>query len=228
MNSNPGMLFREQLVSDRRHLTRIASLGPAGTSSETAIRVLATWLSPDQETADEAAAGARLHPTYEAAASAVLTGKADLLVVANAYNGIDAFYMNPAMQLLGAFIHRTPEYGIALPPGRSLPARPRVATHRAPVPLVAQLMPAGFDPEIVIAPSTSAAALAAQSGDVDCALTTKVAAGLYQLRFIGSTRPIDMLWSVFGATARSRRRTAVDQDAAAVPSGSELLDGFCA
>ena len=45
--------------------------------------------------------------------------------------------------------------------------------------------------------STSAAALAALSGEVEAALTTQPAAEHYGLSFISPTRPISMLWSVF-------------------------------
>ena len=48
-------------------------------------------------------------------------------------------------------------------------------------------------------PSTSRAAQAVLLKEADIALTTEIAARLHKLNFISSTRPIQMLWSVFAS-----------------------------
>ena len=178
---------------------KVATLGPAGTSSELAAKHLIARLPGG--TAEQPPV---LFHSYEMASRAVLQGTADLLVVANAYANISAFYMDTEFDLAGAYHHRTPQYGIVAPFGSTPTGTVRIASHPAPVPLIAQLLPQGLSvEEIVLVDSTSAAALAARAGRVDVALTTQPSAERYGLSFISATRPIEMLWSVFrlaGAT----------------------------
>ncbi|MFD8413279.1 hypothetical protein ACSHWO_36570 (plasmid) [Streptomyces sp. HUAS TT3] len=172
----------------------IATLGPAGTSSEVAAGVV--WQSLDG-TAPEMR-NIELHRTYEDAAEALLNRDVNYLVVANAYSGISEFYMNTRLTLAGVFVMDTPHYGIARVPGRPVPERPVVATHPAPRPLVDELLPSGFtDREILQVTSTSMAAAAARDGITDLALTTRPAVEATGLEFISRTRVIRMLWSVF-------------------------------
>ncbi|GAB2950920.1 MULTISPECIES: hypothetical protein [Streptomyces] len=175
----------------------IGTLGPAGTSSEEAATHLRAVLDPDGDPT-EAAADVRLYDSYEEAGEALTAGEVGRLVVANAYAGVNAFYMNPALELAGAFVFDTPRYGIARARGRWVPPRPRVATHPAPAALVAELLPTPYTAkELVLMTSTSTAARAARDLDTDVALTTEPAAALHELEFISRTRPIRMLWSVF-------------------------------
>jgi prephenate dehydratase len=200
MTRTPGEEFLDLSFPDGSTVSVITTLGPAGTSSETAVDRLMTRLTRD----GGEPARTVLHPTYESAAGAVVDGAADLLVVANAYAHIDAFYMDPALRLVGAFHHQTPHYGIAVASEHTVPAAIRVASHPAPIPLINELLPDQHTVrEVVPAASTSAAALAAVSSQVDAALTTLIAAELYGLTFISRTRPIEMLWSVFCAAART-------------------------
>lgn len=168
----------------------IATLGPPGTSSEAAGHRLAALLGT--------AARTELYPSYEDACAAVLAGRAARLLVANAYHGVNEFYMNQALALERVFVLDTPQYGLASRPNAALPLACAVVTHPAPRPLVRQLMPPGYGVNRVdYATSTSAAAERVAEGDVDLALTTKPAAHRHGLRFISPTRPIRMLWSVF-------------------------------
>ncbi|MEV6731329.1 MULTISPECIES: hypothetical protein [unclassified Streptomyces] len=172
----------------------IATLGPAGTSSEVAADVV--WQSLDGDF--PSTPGIELHRTYEDAAEALLNHDVNYLVVANAYSGISEFYMDTRLALAGVFVMDTPNYGIVRLPGRSIPARPVVATHPAPRPLVDELLPSSFtDREILQVTSTSAAAQAVQDGITDLALTTVPAAEAHGLEFISRQRVIRMLWSVF-------------------------------
>ena len=189
------MLVIDLILPESPRYVSIATLGPAGTSSEAAASMLFTHLCHDPQ---ERAAPIQLHETYERAGQAVLDGRADLLLVANAYADIAQFYMNPLLSLAGAFVHDTPEYGIAARPDMSLPNRVRVATHPAPIPLIAQLMPKYLTVHDVIAvSSTSIAASVVRTKEVDVALTTAPAALLHGLKFISQSRTIRMLWSVF-------------------------------
>ena len=175
----------------------VATLGPAGTSSEQAARHLLQRLH-----GEDCELGPKLFHSYEEASAAVIRGAAGLLLVANAYAGVYEFYMSPALKLAGAFYFQTPQYGIATMPDRVVSGPIRIASHPAPVPLIEELLPEHLDAkEIVLTSSTSAAALATRSGQVDAALTTRPSAERYGLSFISRTRPIEMLWSVFRLAA---------------------------
>jgi prephenate dehydratase len=170
----------------------VGTLGPPGTSSEQAARLLCQHLSPAEM------AEVLLFDTYEAAIQALRAGDVSHVVVANAYSGIHSFYMDTEIILAGAYVMDTPDYGIARVRGRSTPECPTVATHPAPVSLIEQLLPRQYNAgEIVLTSSTSAAARATHDKDTDLALTTVPAAALHDLEFISRTRRIRMLWSVF-------------------------------
>lgn len=177
-------------------ISSIATLGPAGTSSEQAALFL--WAAQRRLEAPAIV----LNATYEQAGEAVASGRASHLVVANAYAGINRFYMNPAFTIVGAFLKDTPLYGIAAPSARRIPRAARISSHPAPVPLIGELLPADYSvSEILLSASTSAAAAQAVLGETDLALTTEPAAAANKLRFISRTRPIRMLWSVFALSA---------------------------
>ena len=179
---------------------RIATLGPSGTSSEQAARYLSAGI------ANGAQPLIKLFPSYEEARDAVLRGDAIRMVVANAYQGIDNFYMDLRLSLEQAFVYDTPEYGIAAQPAVPLPVRCRVITHPAPRTLVPELIPPGYQVDTLkFAPSTSSAAEEVAAGRCNLALTTRPAARLHQLTFISPTRPIRMLWSVFTLSRTTAR-----------------------
>ncbi|RMI36437.1 prephenate dehydratase domain-containing protein [Streptomyces triticirhizae] len=173
---------------------RITSLGPAGTSSEQAARALQGHLLRR----GHEHVPIELCHRYEEAGDRLLAGDCELVVVANAYSGIDRFYMDPALRLAAVFVKDTPHYGIASVAGAELEQKTRVITHPAPRALVGELLPERFDlAEVVFATSTSAAAEAVERGEVPLALTTALAARLHGLEFLSRTRPIRMVWSVF-------------------------------
>jgi prephenate dehydratase len=173
---------------------RISSLGPAGTSSEQACRVLQGHLLRR----GHESARIDLCDQYEEAADRLVSGDCELAVVANAYSGIERFYMNPGLRLAAVFVKDTPHYGIAAVPGADIGQKAAVVTHPAPRDLVTELLPERFDlTEVVFASSTSAAAEAVAKGEAPLALTTALAAHLHGLEFVSRTRPIRMVWSVF-------------------------------
>lgn len=174
------------------NLDCIATLGPPGTSSEAAGRYLAHAFG---EPAEERVA---LFGTYEDAARTVVSGAASRLLVANAYHGINTFYMEPRLTLEQAFVFDTAQYGLAVRPDTPLPVNVHAVTHPAPRDLIYQLAPAGYRVSMIqMVASTSAAAAQVSDGEADMALTTSAAARLYGLEFISRTRRIRMLWSVF-------------------------------
>jgi prephenate dehydratase len=172
----------------------IATLGPTGTSSEAAAAELGSRL----RTALCARPHVTLHPSFESAAEAVCDGRADILLVANAYPLVADFYADDSLCLIGAFILATPPYGIAAAPNMPIPFAVRVATHPGPAPLLRQLLsPAFFPREVELVPSTSVAASHVLTGQVHLALTNETSVRAAGLEFISSTRPIVMLWSLF-------------------------------
>lgn len=184
----------------------VATLGPAGTSSEAAARQMFAHLGGDEQGQPNAL---KLFTTYESAGEAVRNHAADLLLVANAYADISQFYMDPRLRFVGAFVFDTPEYGIAARPGTEIPSRVIVASHPAPMPLIGELMPQHIVIDRVItANSTSTAAASVRLQEVDLALTTVPAAIANGLQFISKTRPIRMLWSTFTLCDAVERRSA--------------------
>jgi prephenate dehydratase len=199
-------IIEETVVQMGRALTTtdsIATLGPAGTSSEAAARHVWDRFGPP-----EAATDARrivLLDTYEDCLGALRRHEQTMSVVANAYAGVSEFYMSPEVYLWGAFVHDTPPYGIASATPGVPSGAVRLVTHPAPAPLIRQLLPRAVDRlDVAFASSTSSAAREVRAGRADLALTTECAAALYGLHFVTPTRTIRMLWSVFRSIAADR------------------------
>lgn len=173
----------------------IHTLGPAGTSSEYASQFFHRWMNENYVKSSQEI---YLNDSYELARKNI-KDKKGLLIVANAYTKINDFYMDTRLKLLATFLYDTPLYGLVA--NKKLPDRSLyIASHPAPVPLIGELLPDGLCIEqIVEMSSTSAAAQAVVSGEVDIALTTEIAARIHKLNFISRTRPIHMLWSVFAS-----------------------------
>jgi prephenate dehydratase len=179
----------------------VGTLGPPGTSSEVASKRYA-----HQMTGPEGPPIAvRLFDTYEEAGEALHAREVTHIVVANAYKGIYQFYMDPGVELAGVFVMDTPLYGIAMRRGAgAVPDVPIIASHPSPEPIITQLLPGRHETyKVIHHDSTSAAARAVVDGSCDLALTTMPAARLHDLEFISKTRPIRMVWSVFGGTAHA-------------------------
>lgn len=178
-------------LTSTHSFARISTLGPSGTSSEEAARYFLTYLAADNSRII-------LHPSYLDAASSIIEGESEYLVVANAFHRINDFYMNPALDVHSVFHMLTPLYGLAKRQGHRLPVELEVLSHPAPVPLISELMPQGYECRRVIpSNSTAAAAKAVKDGDFDVALTTQPAAEQYHLVFFSNQRPIEMVWTVF-------------------------------
>lgn len=180
-----------QKILNEGNVVRSATLGPAGTSSDKAARMFVRSSSCAFHTV--------LHDTYEDAASAVIAQHADFLIVANAYAGINRFYISDQLIAAGVFPMKTPPYGIAVRPARgAFPAQIDLASHPAPLHLVERWFPdAPVKARSIAARSTGEAAKLVADGYADACITTETARQLHELAFITRTISIDMLWTVF-------------------------------
>jgi len=178
----------------QRVTCRVATLGPAGTSSEYASL---SFLEKFTTGAGEC----NLFHSYEEAAESLSTGFSDLLLVANAYTRINEFYISDTLRLAAFFVLNTHPYGLAVRPESCalLPGRHiTIATHPAP----AHLVPS-FTNQFAVnvstqqVRSTSEAAKLVACGEVDACITNEDACQRSGLVFLGSTHSIPMLWSVF-------------------------------
>ncbi|MEU6611087.1 hypothetical protein ABZ922_39690 [Streptomyces shenzhenensis] len=172
----------------------IGTLGPEGTSSEQAARLLGSRLPGRPQIV--------LKTTYEQALEALTASTVSHVVVANAYRDIHHFYMADDIALASIFVMDTPLYGIARRAGGGpLSDRPSLVTHPSPRPLLNQLLATTHQlSEVATADSTSQAAQAVAERRYDLALTTEPAAARHGLLFISPLRPIRMVWSVFVRT----------------------------
>jgi len=137
------------------------------------------------------------YATFNDAAGAVMDGSASAIVVANAFSGVNIYYMDARLVLAAVFIHPTPPYGLAGMPQVRPPQCCRIAVHPACMPLLEEMVPKTQSYEEVVAPSTSAAAMMVLNKEVDLALTNAEAVRELGLSFVSHTRPIQMVWSVF-------------------------------
>ncbi|MEN3586373.1 hypothetical protein [Streptomyces sp. WMMC905] len=191
------------LLRDTERVSTVGTLGPRGTSSEAAARHFVRLSG-----SDDPQLPVHLFDTYEEAGAALRDARVSHLIVANAYQAVNQFYMDPALTLANVFVMDTPLYGIAVARNGTVPDSPTIATHPAPEPIIGQLLPSAHTTHKVIhTASTSAAAQAVTDGLADLALTTAPSAELHGLRFISGTRPILMVWSAF-TRIRPEERTA--------------------
>jgi len=173
----------------------IVTLGPKGTSSENSAFYFGELMVREKFTQQFSIT---LCNTYEEVSDVILNDRESIAIVANAYHGINKFYMNLKIELYAAFLKNTPNYGIAILEKNNSARCLNIATHPAPVALIEELLPKDYSVKnLELKNSTSIAAESASLKEVDAALTTEVAAKLHNLIFISKVRPIQMLWSVF-------------------------------
>jgi len=172
---------------------RVATLGPQLTSSEIAARYLIALLEEKYGLRGEVT----IYTSFDDASEAVMDCSASAILVANAYSGINNYYMDARLALGAVFIHPTPPYGLAGLP-QVEPSQPwRIAVHPACLPLLNEMVPKTQCFEQIFASSTSAAAQMVLDKEAHLALTNAEAARKLGLHFISHTRPIQMLWSLF-------------------------------
>ncbi len=185
----------------------IATLGPKGTSSESAAKYLASLIGRTFEI--------KLFDSFEQACCHTEENTDSVLLVANAYRDVDYFYMNPCINLAGSFHYDPPYYYMCC---RStgevrhklrLRKRITIATHRAPSSRLHDIIDfLGkenwiFDPskiEIIYTEATSEAAADVKNGKYDLCITNKSSIELYQLHIISPPLIIEMVWTLFVRT----------------------------
>lgn len=163
----------------------IATLGPSGTSSEFVARRLSENIT--------------LFPSYEQAEESLHSGKQEtVLLVANAYQFINRFYISTRTAPVAAFFCDTPPYVLASKAHQlqDIPHRPRISSHRAPAHLIDHILD-GSEFTFVEANSTSAAARTAAECAVDACITTRVACEKEGLNQLYESGEIPMLWTIF-------------------------------
>jgi len=183
---NAFRAFVEQSAEkDRAYHT----LGPEGTSSRQAADVLASRFPARIE----------LFATYEAAAATIDDDPANrALIVANAYSGINKFYISHDLIPAAAFFNDTPPYVIA---ARSLDVFERgsitVASHPAPRHLIETTL-SHPSIEVLETDSTHRAAELVANDRADACLTTQIAADMMGLKLMATAcTAIPMLWTIF-------------------------------
>jgi prephenate dehydratase len=169
--------------------TTIATLGPAGTSSEQAARYIA----------GELPGNVALFESYEGAADYMMKHPLEtILLVANAYDRVNHFYISRVMEPAAGFFYDTPPYVIASRDPDILRLDTlNVASHPAPSHLVEDVLPTKSI-RIQREASTVLAAEAAANGEADACLTTLPASLAAGLHLIAIAMPaIPMFWTLF-------------------------------
>ncbi len=178
---------------------KFATLGPYGTSSEFVTKKLCTQIQCNLS-------NIKLFDTYEQALENVKNGTSNVLLVANAYYGINNFYMDNEVELLATFIENTPQYGIASRYDFDLSfienkSVIKIASHPAPIKKLDNFNYGIFENKtfnIKFFDSTSAAAKSVKNEEFDFCLTNAQAVDMYNLKFVSDLTNISMVWSIFG------------------------------
>jgi len=176
-----------------------ATLGPYETSSEFVTKQLCKQIQCNVSNIE-------LFDTYEKALENVKNGTSNVLLVANAYNRINNFYMDNEVELLATFIENTPQYGIASRCNFDLsPLEDRsilkIASHPAPIKKLDNYNDGIFENkkfDIKLFDSTSAVAKSVKNNEFDLCLTNAQAVDMYDLKFVSNLINISMVWSIFG------------------------------
>ncbi|GGU22303.1 hypothetical protein ACH4HG_38200 [Streptomyces coeruleorubidus] len=188
---------RQELIAripdDESGSLQLGTLGPAGTSSEYVAQMMSHCV------ADGARLRIVLEDTYERCMDALTESRVDLVLVAHAYPGINAFYMHPGLEPAIVFRGSTPEYGLAIRDDfvfrEELLESETVVSHPAPIPLVRYHL--GRPLQMATADSTSQAACDVADGRYNVAITNEEAARQHHLKFVYKFSRIPMTWTVF-------------------------------
>ncbi|WP_426577795.1 prephenate dehydratase domain-containing protein [Xenorhabdus stockiae] len=185
-------------------ISSIATLGPEGTSSQSAAKYLTNLIGKPLDTL--------LFDTFELAFEYVENNESCIFLVANAYQRVDNFYMNKNTLLLGSFFYSPPDYYLGCKTSLTLEKKIaekktiKIATHHAPLSRLQSLIESAEDKisgitdahlEIEITNSTSNGARLVVNGDVDCCLANSDAIKHYGLTAISHPLHIEMTWGVF-------------------------------
>ncbi|MFC9897553.1 hypothetical protein ACFVMC_28000 [Nocardia sp. NPDC127579] len=177
-----------------RRSATIATIGPAGTSSD----VVAGLLT------ERYGMRVRLFPTFDAVLAAVLDESADLALVPSAYRDITGFHWHPALRLLSYFQYPTPDYGIVRraqdPPPLPVTGPIHVASMWEVRRLFAELAPpelAGRAVRWRDADSTQHAARLVAAGACELGITNTPGVDTNDLCWVARRPGAEIVWAVF-------------------------------
>lgn len=191
-------------LRDNNDISTVATLGPKSSSSEAAANYFSTLINRPLKIL--------LFDTFEEASDYVELTDSAALLVANAYQKTDFFYMNPKTLLSGSFFFSPPAYHLCCKDINALQQKVNnndvinIDTHHAPLsrlddliktanPSVIDLSNARFN--IRLSTSTSQAAIHVAEGHSDCCLVNSDSIALYQLKKISAPLTINMTWALF-------------------------------
>lgn len=170
----------------------LGTLGPSGTSSDLAARVLA----------EQYGVRVRLFASFDAVLDALLDRAVDAVLVPSAYHEITRFHWHPGLKLLTFFAQATPDYGIAVRDAEGQrPGALRLASMWEVRFIVDELALPGLDSERiewVDAGSTQHAAQLLAAGDADAAVTNAPGVATHGLRWLARRPGADIIWAIFG------------------------------
>ncbi|OKP01097.1 hypothetical protein [Xenorhabdus eapokensis] len=196
-------------------ITSIATLGPEGTSSQSAAKYLTNLIGGPLDIL--------LFDTFELASEYVEKNESCIFLVANAYQRVDNFYMNKNTLLLGSFFYSPPAYYLGCKTSLALEKKIaeqqtiKIATHHAPLSRLESLIESAEDKifgisdahlKIEITNSTSNGAKLVVNGEVDCCLANADAIKHYGLTAISHPLHIEMTWGVFSNNQIHKRKVA--------------------
>lgn len=193
------ILLNQSSINKCVNNIKFATLGPNGTSSEFVTKQLCEHIQCDLSNIE-------FFDTYEKALDNVKNGNSNALLVANAYHGINNFYMDSDIELIATFIENTPQYGIASKYDYDISSINdksiiKIISHHAPIRKLENYNSGVFKDkkfEVTLCDSTSAAAKNVKDGVFDLCLTNAQAVDLYGLKFVSNLTNISMVWSIFG------------------------------
>ena len=178
------------------NILSVCTLGPSGTSSEEALNYIKKQIQPK-----DIEITVKLFDEFLALREALRNNEVDLALVPHAYDKINEFYMEPNFDLGFIFVYPTPVYGLAKKKDQEVKfIGSKIVTHPAPLPLLSQLLPTGYNQQeitVELANSTSAAAQQVHQGLADLAITNDKARQSYDLEFVAIYGTIPMSWSIF-------------------------------
>lgn len=180
----------------------MGTLGPKGTSSEHTSDYLAIQLKEQG-----IYLSVKLFDDFLLVKEALLQEQIDWALVPHAYDKINEFYMEPSLILGFIFIHSTPAYGLAKKKDQAFNLEgATIVSHPAPLPLLPKLLPDSANKEIqvILANSTSAAAILVEQGLADFAITNEHAAKAHGLEFVSMYGEITMSWAIFYKDQRGK------------------------
>ncbi|MCC8365926.1 hypothetical protein J8V57_06475 [Xenorhabdus sp. PB61.4] len=211
------MIFRTDdfWIKNPPEISSIATLGPEGASSQSAAKYLRNLIRKPLDIL--------LFDTFELASNYMKKNESCILLVTNAYQQVDNFYMDKNTILIGSFFYSPPDYYLGCKTYLALKKKIaeqqtiKVATHYASLSRLESLIRSpknrifGISDaclELEIINSTSHGARLVVNGDIDCCLANANAIKHYGLTPISHPLHIEMTWGVFFNSRIHKRNIA--------------------